>query len=126
MIFADASALVAIINREADAPALVRYEVVTSVASGWAKAAGRTRLDPRDFAEATAVLDRLAEKVGARDLPLTPDIARLALDAAARFGEVAGHPARLNLGDCFAYALAKALDAPLLYKGDDFARTDPA
>jgi ribonuclease VapC len=34
------------------------------------------------------------------------------------------HPARLNLGDCFAYALAKALDAPLLYKGDDFARTD--
>lgn len=34
------------------------------------------------------------------------------------------HPARLNLADCFAYALANALDAPLLYKGDDFARTD--
>ncbi|WP_293474434.1 type II toxin-antitoxin system VapC family toxin, partial [Phenylobacterium sp.] len=34
------------------------------------------------------------------------------------------HPARLNLGDCFAYALAKHLDAPLLYKGDDFAKTD--
>jgi len=34
------------------------------------------------------------------------------------------HPARLNLGDCFAYALARTLDAPLLYKGDDFARTD--
>ena len=34
------------------------------------------------------------------------------------------HPARLNLGDVFAYALAKSLDAPLLYKGDDFVRTD--
>ncbi|HYE45293.1 MAG TPA: type II toxin-antitoxin system VapC family toxin, partial [Caulobacter sp.] len=34
------------------------------------------------------------------------------------------HPAKLNLGDCFAYALAKRLDAPLLYKGDDFAKTD--
>lgn len=34
------------------------------------------------------------------------------------------HPARLNLGDCFAYALAKALDAPLLFKGDDFLKTD--
>ena len=37
-----------------------------------------------------------------------------------------GHPARLNMGDCFAYACAKRLDAPLLYKGDDFARTDLA
>lgn len=34
------------------------------------------------------------------------------------------HPARLNLADCFAYALAKTLDVPLLYKGDDFAKTD--
>jgi ribonuclease VapC len=45
------------------------------------------------------------------------------LDAYLRYGK-GFHPARLNLADCFAYALAKALDAPLLYKGDDFARTD--
>lgn len=46
-----------------------------------------------------------------------------ALDAYARYGK-GHHPARLNLGDCFAYALAKQLDLPLLYKGDDFAQTD--
>jgi ribonuclease VapC len=47
----------------------------------------------------------------------------LALSAFLAFGK-GRHPARLNLGDCFAYALAKTLDAPLLYKGDDFAMTD--
>jgi ribonuclease VapC len=41
-----------------------------------------------------------------------------------RFGKGQGHPAQLNFGDCMAYALAKAHDAPLLYVGDDFARTD--
>ena len=49
----------------------------------------------------------------------------LALDAFARFGK-GRHPARLNMGDCFAYACAKTNDARLLYKGDDFARTDLA
>ena len=47
----------------------------------------------------------------------------LALDAYRRFGK-GNHPAGLNLGDCAAYALAKSLDAPLLFKGNDFARTD--
>ncbi|HEX8664120.1 MAG TPA: type II toxin-antitoxin system VapC family toxin [Beijerinckiaceae bacterium] len=51
--------------------------------------------------------------------------ARLAADAFAHFGK-GRHPAGLNYGDCFAYALAKALNAPLLYKGGDFARTDVA
>lgn len=46
-----------------------------------------------------------------------------AFAAFLKFGK-GRHPARLNLGDCFAYALAKSLDAPLLYKGDDFAKTD--
>ncbi|NIJ30416.1 ribonuclease VapC [Sphingomonas insulae] len=45
----------------------------------------------------------------------------LAQEAFRRFG---GRPARLNFGDCMVYAVAKALDAPLLYKGEDFARTD--
>jgi ribonuclease VapC len=53
------------------------------------------------------------------DLPLATG----ALTAYLRFGN-GFHPAKLNLADCFAYALAKSLDAPLLYKGDDFARTD--
>ena len=41
-----------------------------------------------------------------------------------RFGKGSGHPARLNMGDCFAYALARDLDEPLLFKGDDFKLTD--
>jgi ribonuclease VapC len=47
-----------------------------------------------------------------------------AVDAFMRFGRGRSHPAKLNFGDCMAYALAKSLDAPLLYKGDDFAKTD--
>ena len=52
-----------------------------------------------------------------------PVIDAAALDAYLLYGK-GHHPARLNLGDCFSYALAKGLDAPLLYKGDDFSRTD--
>ena len=49
---------------------------------------------------------------------------RIARQAYRDFGKGSGHPARLNFGDCFAYALAKALDEPLLYKGADFGKTD--
>lgn len=48
---------------------------------------------------------------------------RIAIDAFARFGR-GRHPAKLNYGDCMAYALARSLDAPLLFKGGDFAATD--
>ena len=50
--------------------------------------------------------------------------AKVGAEAFRKFGKGSGHPAKLNFGDCFAYALAKQLDAPLLYKGDDFAQTD--
>jgi ribonuclease VapC len=54
---------------------------------------------------------------------LDADLGPAALSAYLRFGR-GYHPARLNLGDCFAYALARKLDAPLLYKGEDFPLTD--
>jgi ribonuclease VapC len=50
--------------------------------------------------------------------------ARLAADAFQRFGKGQGHPAQLNMGDCAAYALAKALNEPLLFVGNDFSQTD--
>jgi ribonuclease VapC len=53
-------------------------------------------------------------------------VARLAADAFERYGRGQAHPARLNFGDCLSYAVAKALDAPLLFKGDDFRLTDVA
>jgi ribonuclease VapC len=50
----------------------------------------------------------------------------LAIDAFARYGKGRGHPAQLNIADCLSYACAKKLGVPLLYKGNDFARTDLA
>jgi ribonuclease VapC len=56
-------------------------------------------------------------------VPVDHALAQIAADAFARYGK-GRHPAGLNFGDCFAYALARSLNAPLLFKGDDFARTD--
>ena len=56
-------------------------------------------------------------------VPATHAHARAALDAWRRFGK-GRHPARLNMGDCFAHALAREAGAPLLFKGDDFSHTD--
>jgi uncharacterized protein with PIN domain len=56
--------------------------------------------------------------------PVTEAQARIAREAYRDFGKGSGHPAKLNFGDCFAYALAKVTAEPLLFKGDDFARTD--
>ena len=53
----------------------------------------------------------------------TDALAEIAIDAFIKFGK-GQHKAKLNFGDCMAYALAKSLNAPLLYKGDDFAQTD--
>ncbi|PZR90532.1 MAG: type II toxin-antitoxin system VapC family toxin [Stutzerimonas stutzeri] len=66
---------------------------------------------------------RLLEDLGIEAAPLDQKQAVLAAEAFARFGK-GRHPAKLNLGDCFSYALAKSLNAPLLYKGEDFGRTD--
>ena len=68
-------------------------------------------------------VDRLLEKLGLATEPVDRDQQVLAVDALLRFGK-GRHPARLDLGDCFAYALAKARDAPLLFKGENFSKTD--
>jgi ribonuclease VapC len=56
--------------------------------------------------------------------PVTERQARIAREAYRDYGRASGHPARLNFGDCFAYALARDLNEPLLFKGDDFRHTD--
>jgi ribonuclease VapC len=56
--------------------------------------------------------------------PVTKRHAQIARQAYRDFGRGSGHPAGLNFGDCFAYALSRATGQPLLYKGDDFAHTD--
>ena len=69
-------------------------------------------------------LQRFLEEIGAIVTPFDEQQARLADDAFQRYGKGQGHPAQLNLGDCAVYALAKALDEPLLFVGNDFAQTD--
>jgi ribonuclease VapC len=68
-------------------------------------------------------LDRLLRRLRVEIVPVTADHAEVARDAYRRFGK-GNHPARLNFGDCFSYALAHALGRPLLFVGDDFSRTD--
>ena len=126
MIAVDASALVAILLEEPDslvfAEALADSAAVSLSPVGYWEAA--TRLRVARGQSGVADLDRLIETFQIRITPASQKTARIAARAEAQFGKRTA--ARLNLGDCFAYATAKELDAPLLYKGDDFSRTDVA
>jgi ribonuclease VapC len=124
LIVVDTSALVAIAENEPERNAFL----------GALRASVGAYLTPINYVETGVVLKqrgivpgpaRLNLWLSELEVELKEDssLASLALEAYLRFGKGL-HPARLNLADCFAYALAKQLDAPLLYKGDDFARTD--
>jgi ribonuclease VapC len=76
--------------------------------------------------QAQAKLDALFAELSVVLVPSTPEQARLALNAFQRYGRGSGHPAGLNYGDCFTYALAKLTGEPVLFKGNDFSRTDLA
>lgn len=80
------------------------------------------RIDRPELAE--GFLDTLLNMTGIQVTPLTEGQAKIGIQARIRFGRGSGSPAKLNLGDCYAYALAKDLDAPLLFIGDDFTHTD--
>lgn len=74
-------------------------------------------------ARASQLLDALLDELRLDIVPVGRDLVALARTANRRFGK-GFHPARLNMGDCFAYALAMATREPLLFKGEDFSRTD--
>ncbi len=124
MIVVDASALIAIAQSESEElsflAVLQRADVAHLSAINYVEVG--VILMRRQFIQDQVRLDRWLASVNVsinEDLELGPQ----ALAAYLRYGK-GYHPARLNLGDCFAYALAKAIDAPLLYKGDDFGQTD--
>ena len=122
----DTSALVAIVLDEPGADTL--SEILL--------AASRPRMAAPTLVELYAVLDNrsspaqrrrldaLLELYGIEVEPFTAEHTEIAREAYREFGRGSGHPARLNLGDCFAYALAAATRDRLLFVGDDFARTD--
>jgi ribonuclease VapC len=82
------------------------------------------------FIVASAIVAILGREPGheeiEKEVAITPEIGRRALAAGAIYGKGVGHRADLNFGDCFAYACAKQLGVPLIYKGKDFAHTDIA
>lgn len=124
MIAVDASALVAIALNEPEKPLLttILHEAAAAIIAPVNYVETGLILKQRALVETRAHLDEWL-----RTFRVTvhheSDLSGAALDAYLRFGKGI-HRARLNLADCFAYALAKTLDAPLLYKGDDFAQTD--
>lgn len=81
-------------------------------------------LDRRGIPEAIPVLDDTIRWTALVVEPVTVEQLEIARDAWRRYGRGSGHAAQLNYGDLFAYALARYLEEPLLFMGDDFARTD--
>ena len=122
MIVVDTSALMAILNAEAgsaDCLSVIMRETDIVICSATFTEAKIVAVR-RGLAESmTALLARSISEI----VSLTPGRAQFAAEAYARWGK-GFHPAALNFGDCFAYALAKERDCPLLYVGNDFAGTD--
>lgn len=122
----DASALIAILRKERMAPACA-----AAIENG-----PTCHISAANFVEAAIVVDSVRDPILSRrfdDLlieseitiePITEKQARVARDAYRDFGKGSGHPAKLNFGDCFAYALAKDMGQPLLFLGEDFVHTD--
>ncbi len=120
----DSSAVMAIINEEPDADRLLR-----AAAGAVCRMSVATRLEASIVADARSAThgERLDQILDALDVEVEPVSLRqgeIARTAYRRFGRGSGSPARLNFGDCFAYALSVTSGEPLLFTGDDFTHTD--
>ena len=118
----DTSALIAVLRREPEADRFIDLLLAASEA----RISAGTLLELRIVAERDGGSEELAALLATLGVEVVPVDARqvdLALEGFRRFGK-GRHPAGLNFGDLFAYALAQVLGEPLLFKGDDFAQTD--
>lgn len=126
MIVVDSSAIIAILEKESDAAVYVHALrkadslVISAVNAHESAMISRGR---RGSEGEKTFWEFLAE-TGLRIMSFDDDQARAASAAFGRYGKGIHSKARLNLADCAAYALAKSLSAPLLFKGDDFTHTD--
>ena len=122
----DSSALLAILTDEPGGQVL--NDLLISTAGSVVSAAGYLEtgivLDRHRRGPVSDALDDYLESAAVGVAPVTARQARIARAAYRDFGRGSGRPARLNFGDCFAYALAVERDEPLLYTGDDFNHTD--
>ena len=122
----DTSAIIAILRQEDDAKifaeAAASTENISISAASWFEAA----IVADRFRDPTVGrrFDEICRELNLAIVPFDETQARIAREAYRDFGKGSGHKAQLNFGDCFAYALAKAMNEPLLYKGTDFSHTD--
>jgi ribonuclease VapC len=122
----DTSAIIAILRDEPEA---------AFCAQAIADASSR-HVSAVNYVEAAVVIDASGDPIANRRVdeffkiaqisiePVTAADAQIAREAYRDFGKGSGHPAKLNFGDCFSYALARSRREPLLFKGNDFAHTD--
>lgn len=122
----DSSAIVAILHDKPEASTFAQalFESFDS------------RISAVSYVEVAIVIDRGGDPVASRRVDELIERAEISIEAVSvaqagiaraayrDFGKNSGHPAKLNFGDCFAYALAKTMREPLLYKGNDFIHTD--
>lgn len=139
-MFIDASAIVAVLSAEPRAgeireafdealaarlplrsSVLARMEAILSLAG---KIARDAPFPPGAIHDATKAVDALIAGLGVEVEPITSELVDRALAAATLYHKRAGHPARLNFGDCLAYACAQSHGEPLLFVGADFIHTD--
>jgi ribonuclease VapC len=121
----DTSALLAIYLAEADSDQFetaILHASSTFISAGTLLEAGIV-VEARHREAGAIELDRLLRKLGVTIVPFDAEQAEAGRLAFRRYGK-GHHPANLNYGDCFAYALAMTTGEPLLFKGDDFAKTD--
>ena len=121
----DSSVLLAVLNREPDADGY-QAAILNAVPCRMSVASVlevSIVVESRGGTEAGDELEAYLEQAGIEPMPVTIEQLAAARRAWRRFGK-GRHPAALNFGDCFAYALAQVTGEPLLYKGEDFVRTD--
>jgi len=122
----DSSVLVAILKREPEHAAFsklleatrdVRISAATYFETGIV-------IDSQRQPSASQLLDDLIDRAQMVIEPVTAEQAKIAREAYRNYGKGSGHPANLNFGDCFSYALAREKREPMLWKGDGFSHTD--
>lgn len=125
----DTSALIAVMREEPEAATFLEKmenasDTLKMSAGNWLEAG--IIADSEEAGTASLLLDNIAERLSLHIIEVTVEHAQIARKAYRVFGRVRGHKAKLNYGDCFAYALAIQSGEPLLFKGNDFNHTDVA
>ena len=128
-MFIDASAIVAIVTEEPEAAALAdaiesSESSITSAIAIFEAALAISRKRQGGIGSAERDVTEFLQTTGTSIVPVLSADAHEALKAFAVYGKGGGHPAKLNMGDCYAYASARIAGRKLLYKGNDFSHTD--